>query len=90
MASDIEIQAREILYLRQRLNQIMSERTGQPIERIEKDTDRDTFLSADDSVAYGLIDKVLDSRSQVGATPTPPATPAAPATPATPITPAAK
>jgi ATP-dependent Clp protease, protease subunit len=84
MASDIEIQAREILYLRQRLNQIMSERTGQPIERIEKDTDRDTFLSADDSVAYGLIDKVLDSRSQVAAPPTPPATPA------TPIAPAAK
>jgi ATP-dependent Clp protease, protease subunit len=70
-ASDIEIQAKEILYLRQRLNKIMSDRTGQPLERIEKDTDRDTFLSADDAVTYGLIDKVLDSRSQVGAPPTP-------------------
>jgi ATP-dependent Clp protease, protease subunit len=79
MASDIEIQAREILYLRQRLNQIMAERTGQPIERIEKDTDRDTFLSADDAVNYGLIDKVLDSRSQPGAPPIPsPVTPVAP------------
>jgi ATP-dependent Clp protease, protease subunit len=87
MASDIEIQAREILYLRQRLNRIYADRTGQPIERIEKDTDRDTFLSAQDAVEYGLIDKVLDSRSQVAAPATPP-TP--PATPATPITPAAK
>jgi ATP-dependent Clp protease, protease subunit len=67
MASDIEIQAREILYLRQRLNGIYAERTGQPIERIEKDTDRDTFLSADDAVSYGLIDKVLGSRSEVAA-----------------------
>jgi ATP-dependent Clp protease, protease subunit len=87
MASDIEIQAREILYLRQRLNAIYAERTGQPIERIEKDTDRDTFLSAQDAVEYGLIDKVLDSRSQVAPTPT---SPTPPATPATPITPAAK
>jgi ATP-dependent Clp protease, protease subunit len=83
MASDIEIQAREILYLRQRLNAIYAERTGQPIERIEKDTDRDTFLSAQDAVDYGLIDKVLDSRSQVAASPTPPANPATPITPAT-------
>jgi ATP-dependent Clp protease, protease subunit len=76
MASDIEIQAREILYLRQRLNGIYAERTGQPIERIEKDTDRDTFLSAEDAVNYGLIDKVLESRSQVVAAPATPATPA--------------
>ncbi|MEN9316878.1 MAG: ATP-dependent Clp protease proteolytic subunit [Pseudomonadota bacterium] len=61
-ASDIEIQAREILYLREKLNRILSENTGQPIERIEKDTDRDNFLSADDAVAYGLIDKVLNRR----------------------------
>jgi ATP-dependent Clp protease, protease subunit len=76
MASDIEIQAREILYLRQRLNRIYADRTGQPIERIEKDTDRDTFLSAQDAVEYGLIDKVLDSRSQVTAAPNTPTEPA--------------
>jgi ATP-dependent Clp protease protease subunit len=61
-ASDIEIQAREILYLRERLNQILSERTGQPIEQIAKDTDRDNFLSAEKAVEYGLIDKVLTQR----------------------------
>jgi ATP-dependent Clp protease protease subunit len=63
-ASDIEIQAREILYLRERLNRILSERTGQPIERIERDTDRDNFMSADDAVSYGLIDRVLSNRSE--------------------------
>src|SRR5450830_641471 len=63
MASDIEIQAREILYLRTRLNGIMAERTGQSIEQIAKDTDRDRFLSADESVEYGMIDKVLTSRA---------------------------
>jgi ATP-dependent Clp protease, protease subunit len=63
-ASDIEIQAREILYLRERLNQILSERTGQPVERIARDTDRDNFLSAEDAVSYGLIDKVLVSRAE--------------------------
>jgi ATP-dependent Clp protease protease subunit len=61
-ASDIEIQAREILYLRERLNQILAERTGQPIEQIAKDTDRDNFLSAEKAVEYGLIDKVLVKR----------------------------
>jgi ATP-dependent Clp protease protease subunit len=63
-ASDIEIQAREILYLRERLNQILAERTGQPIEQIAKDTDRDNFLSAEKAVEYGLIDKVLTRRDQ--------------------------
>ncbi|MEY3154470.1 MAG: ATP-dependent Clp endopeptidase proteolytic subunit ClpP, partial [Pseudomonadota bacterium] len=63
-ASDIEIQAREILYLRERLNRILSERTGQAIERIERDTDRDNFMSADDAVSYGLIDRVLSNRSE--------------------------
>ncbi|MBU6284429.1 MAG: ATP-dependent Clp endopeptidase proteolytic subunit ClpP [Proteobacteria bacterium] len=63
-ASDIEIQAREILYLRERLNRILSERTGQPIERIERDTDRDNFMSADDAVSYGIIDRVLSNRSE--------------------------
>jgi len=63
MASDIEIQAKEILYLRHRLNQIMADRTGQSIEQIAKDTDRDRFLSAEDAAEYGLIDKVLTSRA---------------------------
>lgn len=63
-ASDIEIQAREILYLRERLNRILADRTGQPIERIERDTDRDNFMSADDAVSYGLIDRVLSNRSE--------------------------
>jgi len=63
MASDIEIQAREILYLRTRLNSIMAERTGQSIEQIAKDTDRDRFMSADEAAEYGLIDKVLTSRA---------------------------
>jgi ATP-dependent Clp protease protease subunit len=61
-ASDIEIHAKEIIYLRQRLNEILVERTGQPLEQIEKDTERDRFMSAEDAVKYGLIDKVLTSR----------------------------
>jgi ATP-dependent Clp protease protease subunit len=62
MASDIEIQANEILYLRERLNKIMAERTGQTVEQIHKDTDRDRFMSAEESVEYGLIDQVLTHR----------------------------
>jgi ATP-dependent Clp protease protease subunit len=62
-ASDIEIQAREILYLRERLNSILAERTGKSVEEISKDTDRDNFMSADAAVEYGMIDKVLTSRS---------------------------
>lgn len=65
-ASDIQIQAREILDLRERLNRILAERTGQSIERIQADTERDTFLSAPDAVSYGLIDKVLASRTDEG------------------------
>jgi ATP-dependent Clp protease protease subunit len=61
-ASDIEIHAREILFLRQRLNEILSSHTGQDIKTIEKDTDRDNFLSADEAVRYGIVDKVLASR----------------------------
>ncbi len=61
-ASDIEIHAREILYLRERLNAILAEKTGQPIEQIARDTDRDRFLSADDAQTYGLIDQVLRKR----------------------------
>jgi ATP-dependent Clp protease protease subunit len=64
MASDIEIQAKEILYLRERLARIMAENTGQSIEQIHKDTDRDRFMSAEESVEYGMIDKVLTSRGQ--------------------------
>lgn len=62
-ASDIEIQAREILYLRERLNQLLSSHTGQPVERIARDTDRDNFMSGDDAAAYGLIDQVLNKRA---------------------------
>jgi len=61
-ASDIEIQAREILYLREQLNKILAERTGQSEETIAKDTDRDNFMSGDQAQAYGLIDKVITSR----------------------------
>ena len=62
-ASDIQIQAKEILSLRERLNGILAERTGQDIERIAVDTERDNFMSADDAQEYGLIDKVLVSRT---------------------------
>ncbi len=61
-ASDIEIHAREILFLRERLNSLLAENTGQPIEKIDRDTDRDNFLSVDDAVSYGLVDKVLMRR----------------------------
>lgn len=60
-ASDIEIQAREILYLKERLNQLLSHHTGQPVERIARDTDRDNFMSGDDAQAYGIVDQVLHS-----------------------------
>ncbi|GAA4405482.1 ATP-dependent Clp endopeptidase proteolytic subunit ClpP [Quisquiliibacterium transsilvanicum] len=63
-AADIEIQAREILYLRERLNKILSENTGQPVERIAADTDRDNFMAPEDAVSYGLIDKVLTRRTE--------------------------
>ena len=61
-ASDIAIHAKEILSIRDRLNRIMAEHCGQPLERIEKDTDRDNFLSAQEAAEYGLIDKVLTRR----------------------------
>ncbi|MPT29188.1 MAG: ATP-dependent Clp protease proteolytic subunit, partial [Achromobacter sp.] len=63
-ASDIQIQAREILDLRERLNRILAENTGQSIERIAVDTERDNFMSAEDAVSYGLVDKVMTSRSE--------------------------
>jgi len=63
-ASDIEIHAREILYLKEKLNGILAENTGQPIETIERDTDRDNFMGADAAQEYGLIDRVIKSRSE--------------------------
>lgn len=67
-ATDIQIQAREILDLRARLNAILARNTGQPVERIEVDTERDNFMSSEDAVSYGLIDKVLVSRADSSAT----------------------
>lgn len=61
-ASDFDIHAREILAVRERLNTILARHTGQPIEKVQVDTDRDNFLNANDAVSYGLIDKVLTSR----------------------------
>ena len=61
-ATDIEIHAREILLIREKLNRILANHAGQDIERIAQDTDRDNFMSAEQSVAYGLIDQVLDRR----------------------------
>ena len=63
-ASDVEIHAKEILYLRSKLNEIMAKHTGQNIAAIEKDTDRDNFLSAEQAVEYGLIDRVLVNRAR--------------------------
>lgn len=62
-ASDIAIQAKEILYLRERLNAALAENTGQPVEKIEVDVERDYFMSAEDAKVYGVVDAVLDSRS---------------------------
>ena len=65
-AADIEIHAKEILEIRERLNAILARHTGQPLERIQQDTDRDFFLSAIESVEYGLIDSVMEARSGDG------------------------
>jgi ATP-dependent Clp protease protease subunit len=61
-ATDIEIHAREILKTREQLNRILAERSGQPLEKIQADTERDYYMSADEAATYGLIDKVLDKR----------------------------
>ena len=61
-ASDFEIHAKEILTIRDRLNRIMAQHTGQPLDVIARDTDRDNFMSADEAVSYGLIDKVISKR----------------------------
>jgi len=64
-ASDVEIHAREILKTRARINRIIAEQTGQPLERVEKDTDRDYWMTADESVAYGLVGKIITSIDQL-------------------------
>ena len=64
-ASDIEIHARELLKLKEKLNQMLAEHTGKSLEQIERDTDRDNFMSAQEAADYGLIDKVITSRSDV-------------------------
>lgn len=62
-ASDIEIHAKEILYLRERLNYILASHTGKPVEEVARDTDRDNFMSAQQAVGYGLVDKVIANRA---------------------------
>ena len=62
-ASDIKIQADHILYIRNRMNRMLSEMTGQPLEVIERDTDRDNWMTADDAVRYGIVDKVVERRA---------------------------
>jgi ATP-dependent Clp protease protease subunit len=64
-ATDISIQAREILFIRERLNRILAEHTGQTIERIQADTERDTFMDTPTAIAYGLVDKSLEKRAAV-------------------------
>lgn len=65
-ATDIEIQAREILKMRDRLNQIFADATGQSVERIDKDTDRDYWMGPDDAIAYGLVGRVVGSLDEIG------------------------
>ena len=64
-ASDIEIHAKEILYLKSKLNDILAHHTKQSVKKIAEDTDRDNFMSSDDAVAYGIVDKVINSRSNL-------------------------
>ena len=66
-ASDIEIHAREVLYLKKRLNEMLAKHTGQPIEQIERDSDRDRFMGAEEAVKYGLIDRVFTNRAEASA-----------------------
>jgi len=68
-AADMEIHAREILYTRDRLNSILAKHTGQPVEKLKNDTDRDNFMRAEDAVSYGLIDRVLSTRAQIESVP---------------------
>jgi ATP-dependent Clp protease protease subunit len=64
-ASDISIQAKEILRLKKQLNEIMAYHTGQPVDRIERDMERDNYMSADDAKVYGIVDEVVKSRRDV-------------------------
>jgi ATP-dependent Clp protease protease subunit len=64
-ASDIEIQAREVLYTRSKMNELMAKHTGRPLEQIERDVDRDRFMSAEEAKAYGIIDHVITSRAEI-------------------------
>ena len=66
-AADIEIQAKEILFLRQKMNELMSKHTGQPVEQIERDIERDKFMGAEEAVKYGLIDQVISHRGDIPA-----------------------
>jgi len=66
-ASDIEIHAKEVLYLKRKLNEMMAQHTGQPLDVIERDTDRDNFMGAEDAVKYGLVDRILKNRSESAA-----------------------
>jgi len=65
MASDVEIQAREVLRMRERLNRIFAEATGQPIDKIKRDTDRDYWMMAEEAKAYGLVGKVVNSANEI-------------------------
>jgi ATP-dependent Clp protease, protease subunit len=67
-AADMEIHAREMLYTRDRLNKILAKHTGQSVDQIKKDTDRDNFMSSPDAVSYGLIDKILENRREMAST----------------------
>jgi ATP-dependent Clp protease protease subunit len=64
-AADIEVQAKEILYLRSKMNELMSKHTGRPVEQIERDFDRDRFMSAEEAKAYGIIDNIIDNPSEL-------------------------
>jgi ATP-dependent Clp protease protease subunit len=66
-AADIEIQAREILYLRQKMNELFAKHTGRPVEQIERDVDRDRFMSAEEAVGYGIIDTVIAKQEGIAA-----------------------
>ena len=66
-ASDIEIHAKEVLFLKRRLNEMMAQHPGQPIDVIDRDTDRDNFMGAEEAVKYGLVDKILKTRAQAAA-----------------------
>jgi ATP-dependent Clp protease, protease subunit len=66
-ASDIEIQAREIIYLRAKMNELMAKHTGRPLEQVERDVDRDRFMSAEEAKGYGIIDMVVTSREEQAA-----------------------